>query len=271
MNYKISFKFGGGIFSYMGILLENLTQWDKNGLINDTDTIYVDNRNLKDRTVLSQTNINFFDLLLDQDETTTGNLTSTEIHPVYLHEFNDKKEDYKKISKKYLRLNKDVKAKFEEFVDENFTDKTLGVHVRMTDMNHHHPYLGQVKNQHYLDMISKVMGENDFTKIFVASDNYETIEILKREYGDMIIHYDTDFRFDKSDFDSFDFTKNNWIMKPQFYIDSFMDGLLLSKCNATIGRTSLLNWTSQSFHWGNIENYYHIDGDTSHIKDPNMK
>lgn len=77
MNYKISFKFGGGIFSYMGILLENLTQWDKNGLINDTDTIYVDNRNLKDRTVLSQTNINFFDLLLDQDETTTGNLTST--------------------------------------------------------------------------------------------------------------------------------------------------------------------------------------------------
>ena len=41
MNYEIKFHVGGGIFSHVMILLENLLQWDRNGDITESDTIYV--------------------------------------------------------------------------------------------------------------------------------------------------------------------------------------------------------------------------------------
>ena len=120
MNYEIKFHVAGGIFSYIGILFENLLEWDKTGVLNETDTIYADSRNLINRTTFSQTNFNFFDLILDQNKFVTGKLVTSRIHPVYLDEFNEKKEDYKRISKKYLRLNKDVESYVNNFINNNF-------------------------------------------------------------------------------------------------------------------------------------------------------
>tara|TARA_R110000796_G_scaffold61077_2_gene141418 strand:- start:59241 stop:60053 length:813 start_codon:yes stop_codon:yes gene_type:complete len=270
MNYEIKFHVAGGIFSYIGILFENLLEWDKTGVLNETDTIYADSRNLINRTTFSQTNFNFFDLILDQNKFVTGKLVTSRIHPVYLDEFNEKKEDYKRISKKYLRLNKDVESYVNNFINNNFNGKTLGVHVRMTDMNHHHPYLGQVKNNHYLDTISRVLSTGNYDKLFLASDNYESIDLIKEEYGDIVVHNETEFRAVESNVDSFHYHKNVWLNSPKYYSDSFIDAVLLSNCDATIGRASLFNWGSQSFHWGKIKDYYHIEGEVSPIKDPNM-
>jgi len=272
MNYEIKFHAGGGLFSHVGILLENLLQWDRKGILTDSDTVYVNSISHNTRIKYSQLGFNIFDLLLDQDTQKgdiTNKLITTEGHPVYLHEFNEKKDDYREISKKYLKLNKGIESYVNGFIDNNFVENMLGVHVRMTDMNHHHPYLGQVSNNHYLEMISKVLVENDFPKIFVASDNFESIEILKKEFGDKIIHNETEFRVDTSTIDSHH-QHNVWLHNPKYFIDSFIDSVLLSNCDTTIGRISLFNYGSQSFHWSKIKDYHHIDGDPSYVKDPSL-
>jgi|TARA_R110000772_G_scaffold1896_1_gene6467 hypothetical protein len=271
MNYEIKFHVGGGIFSHVMILLENLLQWDRNGDITESDTIYVNSMSNNSTIKFSQIGFNMFDLLLDQ-ETREGDVThliTTDIHPVYLNEFNEKKDDYRKISKKYLKLNKDIELYINEFTTNNFTENMLGVHVRMTDLNLHHPYLGQVNNNHYINKINAVLGGNEISKIFVASDNFESIKILKKEFGDRIIHNETEFRVDTSNVDSLN-THFKWSHTKKYFIDSFIDAVLLSNCDTTIGRISLFNYGSQSFHWSKIKDYHHIDGETSKIKDPNL-
>jgi len=276
MKHRIEFHAGGGIFSHIGLLLENLLNWDRNGALSEGDSIYIENRHdqtefSKRKTALSDIGFNMFDLLFDQGEPdVSGALLTSLGHPVYLDEFNAKKLDYKEISKKYLKLNNEIESLVNDYINENFDKgKMLGVHVRMTDMNIHHPYLGQVKNSHYLDLISQVIKEENVSKIFVASDNFETLEILKKEFGDMIINYETPYRVDTSYNEERKGTMK-WIYEKQFYIDSFIDAVLLSKCDLAIGRISLFNWGAQSFHWSNIEKYFHIDGDKSDIKDPNL-
>ena len=89
MNYEIKFHVGGGIFSHVMILLENLLQWDRNGDITESDTIYVNSMSNNSTIKFSQIGFNMFDLLLDQ-ETREGDVThliTTDIHPVYLNEF----------------------------------------------------------------------------------------------------------------------------------------------------------------------------------------
>jgi hypothetical protein len=260
MNHRINFNFGGGLFSYMMILLENLSKWDNVGVVNSLDNLYVNNTGRDHRSVLSNIGYNIFDYILEQDLISGGVLNCVEGHPVYPSEFFTKQDRYKEISKKYLKFNQDILLNINSFVKENFKTNMLGVHIRTTDMNHHHSYLGVVNNKHYLDKIDEVLSNNSFGGIFVASDNYETIKILKKEYGDLVVNYDTNFRSDTSLDDSLKNAMNNWVKTPQFFVDSFIDGMLLSNCDESIGRISLFNWFSQSVHTSKIKKYHHIDG-----------
>jgi hypothetical protein len=271
MKHEIRFNFGGGLFSYMGILLENLNKWDDKGIINPSDSIYVDHRGGDGRSYYRDLEYNFFDYILEQEK---GNgektLNSTEIHPVYLNEFLNKKEKYKYITKNYLKLHPEIKKQINTYVNGNFGGNVLGVHVRVTDMNHSHPYLGIVNNTHYLDKISQVLNNGNFDKVFVASDNNETIEQLIKEYGDLIMYYPTEFRSETSSNFTLKTVIPKWSKNPQFFIDSFIDCMILSNCDESIGRISTFNWFSQSVHTSKIKKYHHIDGDKPNRKDPNL-
>ena len=260
MNHRINFNFGGGLFSYMMILLENLSKWDNSGVVNSLDNLYVDNTGRDHRSVLSNIGYNIFDYILDQDLNDGGILGCVEGHPVYTEEFFSKRDKYKEISKKYLNFNQNIISNIDSFIKQNFKPNMLGVHIRTTDMNHHHSYLGVVNNKHYLDKVSEILTNNSFGGLFVASDNHETIELLKKEYGDMVIIYKTKFRSDTSLDDSLKIAMNNWVKTPEFFIDSFIDCMLLSNCDESVGRISLFNWFSQSVHTSKIKNYHHIDG-----------
>lgn len=97
------------------------------------------------------------------------------------------------IAKKYMSLRKDVSS----LINENFytEGKTLGVHVRATDFNkgyNRHPKV--VTPQEYLAETKKALNENDFQKIFLATDDSSVVELFKKEFGNRLCYYDDIYR-----------------------------------------------------------------------------
>jgi len=72
----------------------------------------------------------------------------------------------------------------------------LGVHIRLTDMNKFHGnQYGYVTIEDYICHIDKILSENkNIKKIFMASDNLESKQLLKKRYPDLEI-FTNDVKF----------------------------------------------------------------------------
>jgi len=120
----------------------------------------------------------------------------------------------------------------------NFDSNTIGVHVRLCDMNQiHDKHYGTFSYEDFVKQIDIVIKEN--TKIFIASDNNESIEKLKSKYGEKIFYVPSMIRVEKEDSDSYQLQVDNF-SNPNFWIESFLEMALLSKCSMLICRTSNL-------------------------------
>lgn len=98
---------------------------------------------------------------------------------------------FSKLSKRYLRLNQETN----DFVNNkllnlfNKDDEVIGVNIRENftigrPKNHPiQPDIMMIKED-----IDKILQTHKVNKIFVASDNFEQIEILIRKYGKMIVY-----------------------------------------------------------------------------------
>jgi hypothetical protein len=84
------------------------------------------------------------------------------------------------------------------------------------------------------------------SKIFVASDNYESIEKLIKIYGNQINFVPNMLRVNKEEDNSYEFQIEN-LSNPSFWIESFLDMILLSKCSTLICRTSNFSNASVCF------------------------
>jgi hypothetical protein len=153
---------------------------------------------------------------------------------------------YQEIAKRFV-LHKSIL----ETVDNKFKDvdldKTLGVHVRLTTVNHLTKY-GIVTIKNYIDAIDKSIKENNYQKICVASDNIESIQKLVDVYGDMIVYNENFNRLPDENYKSTDveaerfFTEDHWK-------EAFIDCLMISRCKGLICRTS--NFANMALIWGN--------------------
>jgi len=128
--------------------------------------------------------------------------------------------------------------KIDAFCDaNNINEKTLGVHLRLNDMNAWHgAEWGIVEYKHYLEAIIRNMPKYD--NIFVSCDNEETLYKLKRDLN--VIHYDNIHRAKdesvigtKSQLRAMAAEK----METKFAFETpFMDMLTLARCGGLIGR-----------------------------------
>ena len=192
MTTKIEFFIGGGLFSHYGILLESISEWVRKGVITDSDVLYIDsstraptNQKSRHRRELEHVGFNVFDHILDQQGTNIKRvLTTNQKPPIYPHEFEKKKQRYQEISKKFLKIHPELMKHSSDFAAKNFVSgKTLGVHMRLTDMNRCHQNYGNVFFEDYKAKIDQILGKHQIDKIFVASDNHESIDKLKKVYS----------------------------------------------------------------------------------------
>jgi len=154
---------------------------------------------------------------------------------------------------KYFKLRMYLNNKINDFFAENLADanKVLGVHIRGTDalVNNAERWRKKFDIQNYINCIRIFINKyGDEGKVFVASDDAKLFNIVKNEFNDAIVEYDT-FRQEEQDVGkSGDNTKGNAMM-PTYLCDdgakaaqngedAIAEMYLLSKCDYLLHNAS---------------------------------
>lgn len=224
-NFRITAP-GGGIFSrYMRIIKQaSILSYDKINLKDDKD------------------NINCFDWIFKQEILDT--YQDIEINGDPFKKYNNKNhieksasfESYKNVVKS-LEFTEDFVSKLNYFEKQFITSETIGVHVRITDMNTLHPQYGI----YYIDDFLKLLQKDK--KYFIASDNEESLKKIKNIYGDNISYIPNLIRAKKETENSTQMQEQN-IKNKIFWTEAFLEMMLLSKCSSLICRTSNVAFSS---------------------------
>jgi hypothetical protein len=241
---------GGGIFSTFTIAIQQILEDIPN--VNDINNIYIELD--KDRYTYSENILNSvtetstrnpFDYVLDQinlnpDITLNANFIKTYLNHNDLYGTEELKNLQIICSK--IKIKKNILDK----IKSNINEKTLGVHVRLTDMLDHHLELHNGgSTQDYIDSIKSIIIENEIENIFVSSDNEFSLHILKENFD--ILHNEVN-NINKTEFggDYFKYQLDN-IHLEYFWVDSFVDMMSLSRCGVLLYKLSNLNNTSLFF------------------------
>ena len=251
MNIKVNTK-GGGIFSKFMLAIQYI-----NSTIDDVDKlneIYLDiDRNIPTEHLTNEDKSwifavgenNPFDYVLDQNP----NCKFDEVLRVYPDGFGT-----------YLNINKTPelhrlktivsKLKIKDTVINKLKPikgKVLGVHIRLTDMEIWHPEHGTgITTNTFYEATKNIIERESFDSIFVSSDNDESIEYFKQKMD--IVYNDVGNRVKWAGDGRHQMGMQlNRSGDEDFWIDTFLEMLSLSKCNTLIYRVSNLNNASVLF------------------------
>jgi hypothetical protein len=224
----------GGVFSKFMFLIQNIQRINTN-----FESVYLNN--IDEKSLTNEHSI--FNAVFDQEF--DESLPILECHSLANYSKFDPIEgslnlnDYKNIVSKLKFNNKFIEI-FNSYLNELKVDETyIGVHVRLCDMNIYHGQDYGILT--YDDFFSEILKyKNDTTKLFVASDNSESLIKLKKEFGDDIVCIDDFIRAESETQNSLDLQFANF-KNPEFWMQSFIEMLLLSKCGTLICRSSNLN------------------------------
>lgn len=146
------------------------------------------------------------------------------------------------IIKRYIRPNQETQAmmrKAEAFLGER---KTLGVHVRLTDFKQN--YYGHptcITPDQHLQATKDAVEKYGFEQVFLATDDVETVEMFREEFGDRLLTYEDVTRSDGKE--SVAFSKgtrenHHYLLGLEvlrdMYTLSICDGLIAGKSQVSI-------------------------------------
>ena len=153
------------------------------------------------------------------------------------YEFYNKKREFYKL----LIPKRPILEEIDRFA-KNFTEKTIGVHIRAGDLLENR---WKKKEPSYLNfeiMMRKCLKEDRETIFFLCSDSYEVISYFKRSFPRRILTYDQNrFKQDKIERFSVDGTKN-----------ALIELFLLSKTKKLIG-TKFSSFSYEAATLGGID------------------
>lgn len=250
MNVKVK-TIGGGIFSKVMVGIQSVSpSFDLNNLVMDIDWGRVDSKRQ------NKTDVNPFNWVLDQNESIkVDKIIPAGVSSMHSQFLTNKNFDIKFSGYKNVIQKLNIKKEIHDRIPNNINERTLGVHVRLTDMNKIHKQYGVLTTDSFKRKIDSVINSGDYDNIFVASDNMESIEELSKHYK--IIYNDVTNRSLTEDGSEYNkFLQDNSGEK-SLWCDSFLDFLTLSKCGGIIYTPS--NLAIASIMYSNtIKNKYRI-------------
>lgn len=128
---------------------------------------------------------------------------------------------------KYIRPNKKVLNEVDTVINDEW-DNTLAVHIRGTDYS-----LDYNKLESFCERIQDNISKNGYTKIFVASDNIESINYIKERFIN-VLNYDTNLRQKYLTSSSPICHNVTGHQKVKHGMDVLVESILLAKCNKII-------------------------------------
>lgn len=243
MNIRVGAK-GAGIFSKLYLSLYSVVRNVREDVLPKVDRIgFYINYDItppcwRDVTPMFEGGVNPFDLVFDQsdidDFETELNAGGGARDHLYQEEDRGRLRD---ICSR-IKIHGDVLNR----VPPEINERTLGVHIRLTDMNTGHTIYDPFNFEDFIKAIEEVRGEYD--NIFVACDNDESLQKLPWPViCNDVVRYphelaDTEFLTDYY---------YEEIGRPRIWYDSFLEMACLSRCGGMIYRTSSLNWAAICF------------------------
>lgn len=159
-----------------------------------------------------------------------------------------KLEDYRRVISK-LRWRQDVIQGADACCRNAMIDeRTLGVHVRLTTMTLHNNYEKVTLND-YIKVIERTYTSGNYNKIFVASDNFQSLDRLKGYFGNLITTYPNFERLPYEDIQSeFEWAKEaDWFFHERNWHQAFYEMITLAHCGGLVCRES--NFTNMAIVW----------------------
>jgi len=247
---------GGGIFSTFTIAIQQILNDIPN--VDEIDNIYIELDNDRyhySERILGSEMINPFDYVLDQKKINPDIILTANFIKTYINH-NDLygTEELKKLQIICGKIK--IKQNVLNKINSKINEKTLGVHVRLTDMLEHHIELHKGgSTQEYVDSIKNIINENDIENIFVSSDNEHSLLILKENF-DIINNQISNINKTEFGGDYFRYQLDNLHLE-YFWVDSFVDMIGLSKCGILLYKLSNLN-NSSLFFSKTLNKFYKI-------------
>jgi len=241
MNFEINR--GGGIFSIYHMCLEKLLCMVNNGLDINIIPRY--------KICVSDPNHpfkpkNFFNDIFVYDDNIHYEKIPVHYVDYTFYKANENKEKLELLKTLVHKneLQPFILEKVNKYTDEfHITENTLGVHIRLTDMNHiHGADYGSYNIESYISKIDDMLEKHkNIDHLFIASDNDISIGKMKKYYNDKIrISYIEDCTRNpeehctNSNFMIDNMNKNH----STYHIEVFTELLVLSKCSYFIHRIS---------------------------------
>jgi len=233
-NVKINIS-AGGVFSKFMFGIQNAE-----ALNPEISNFYFNN--VDNRAKSNNFSQNPFDFVINQNYN-NNYIDFNAIHLGNYSKFNpiehsNKLNNFKKIITK-IKLTDKLSNLVKDYEKQiQFTQNTVGIHIRLCDMNivHGKDY-GVLQYQDFDNCLKQTINEK--SKIFVASDNMQSIEKLKEQYGDRIFYIPNMIRASTEVEDTTHF-QEKLLGSESIWLESFLEMLLLSKCQTLICRSSNL-------------------------------
>ena len=251
MNVTLSLRppvIWGGIFSQFMLMIPNAIHYDVEGLNMDVNDGY------------NICNDNPFDWVFDQTPDNSYIIVPCKHHGIYTNKemkrggylgaiedsasFDKMKDICSRIRIKQEIL--DIVNKYSSLLSPN----TLGVHVRLGEMNTIHPQYGIASTRTYIDKINEINPDS----VFLASDNDTSIRMIKESVSCEVIVIENLAR-EEIDNISVDNVHMNLLYKDYYWREVFTDMLVLSRCNELLCRVS--NFANATILFSNSFNKIH--------------
>lgn len=104
---------------------------------------------------------------------------------------------YAYLYKKYIHLNEKTFSYIYDQINNLFdkSEKIIGVHVRGTDYGvgfKDHPI--KIQPTEHIAKVKELLKSGKYSKIFLATDDLNAIELFKKEFSDKLVYYSDTFR-----------------------------------------------------------------------------
>lgn len=147
--------------------------------------------------------------------------------------------DYRRVLSR-LHIKNEIKARVDDLCQlVAITERTLGVHVRLTTMSVHTQYV-QVTIEDYFAEIDRSLESGDYDNLYVATDNVESLIKMENRYASIIRYYPNLLRLPTETIQNVDEWSWEYDMffRRQFWQESFMEAMTLARCGGMICRDS---------------------------------
>ena len=140
------------------------------------------------------------------------------------------------IYRKYIRIRKSILDTIDDVKAQiGFGDSVLGVHVRATDFSKGYiNHAVMVTANEYIENVRAALSEQDFDKIYLATDDAKVVKEFEKEFPGMVIYDPGSFRSTDGNavhFSSSERKNHKYLLGVEVITDMY----LLSECAGLIG------------------------------------